>query len=421
MLVILLVLLAVFIGVLAGVYPAFFLSSFKPVAVLGGKPSHGMKRSLLRNGLVVFQFSLSVLLLTSTLVVRKQMDFIRTRNLGYDQEQTIVLQTYGEVGQKLQVLKDALLADPSITAVSASTSVPGSGFTNIGMDLEGNDSSTGTNLFVADADYLNAMGMEMAEGRYFDDAIPTDRQAVVLNESMARGFDEKELLGKRMRIWAGGEGMELFPIIGIVKDFHYESFHEPVKPMVIVKLYGTFPWSESYVSIRVNTTDMRAALGRVRETWESILPGMPFEYTFLDALYDAQYRNEERTGRVFTIFTLLAIFVACLGLVGLASFAAEQRTKEIGIRKVLGADMVRIVLMLSRDFQKLILIANVIGWPIAYFMMRQWLQSFAYRTTVGLWVFVVSGVLAVLIAQSAILYHARRAAATNPVKSLKHE
>ena len=416
-----LIILAVMIGIFAGVYPALFLASFKPVAVLSGRQSHGMRRSRLRNGLVVFQFLLSILLLASTLIVKSQMDFIQSRNLGYEQEQVVVLQTYEALGEKLSVLKDALITNPSVVSVSASSSVPGTGFTNIGMGLEGSNTSRGTNLYLTDADFLETMEMEMAEGRFFEESITADGQAVVLNESMARELAEENLLGKRMMIWVGGEGQEPFHIIGIVKDFHYESFHEPVKPMVMIKLYGTCPWLESYVSIRIRTADIRGVLAFLRETWEEVLPTTPFEYSFLDSIYADQYQNEVRTSRVFTIFTVFALFVASLGLLGLASFAAEQRKKEISIRKALGADTIRIIVMLSKDFQKLILIANLVAWPLAYFLMKQWLQSFSYRTNIGLWIFAVSGLLAFLIAILAVLYHSLKAATANPVDSLKYE
>ncbi|MFH1942926.1 MAG: ABC transporter permease [bacterium] len=416
-----LILLAVLIGVIAGIYPSFFLSSFKPVSVLSGKFSRGLKRSRLRNGLVVFQFSLSILLLVATLVVQKQMDFIQNQNLGYDQEQVVVIRTYGELNQKLPVLKEMLFRDPSIAAISASSSVPGESFDNIGMGLEGTNSSQGTNFYIADADFQETMKMEMAEGRFFSKEIPRDGQAVIINESEARKLGVDDLLSKRMRIWIGGEGMTSFHIIGIVKDFNYESFHEPVKPLVMVMLHGACPWPEAYVSIRLRTGDVRTTLAQIRETWDEVVPGVPFEYSFLDSIYDAQYQNEERTGRIFTIFTLFTIFVACIGLLGLASFAVEQRTKEIGIRKVLGASVPGLVLMLSGEFARWVIMANLIAWPAAYYIMFQWLRNFAYRTEIGILPFLFSALIMLGVTGLTVGYHAVKSALARPIDSLRYE
>ncbi len=416
-----LLILAIMVGIAAGIYPAFILSSFKPLAVLSGKASRGAKSSALRNGLVLFQFFVAVVLVVMTLVVQKQMNFIRSRDLGYDQEQVLVVKTYGELLPKLPLLKEALRRDPSIISASASSSVPASSFTNIGMSLEGSRSSHGTNLYLADADFQRTMQMSMTEGRFFSETIATDKQAVVLNESMARLLAEKDLLSKRMTIWSGAEGVKPFQIIGIVKDFNYESFHEPVKPMVIVKLGGTCPWSESFLSVRVRSRNMPATVRQIGETWKKVMPGIPFEYSFLDSLYDAQYRNEKRTGQVFVLFTLLMIFVACLGLLGLTHFAVEKRAKEIAVRKVLGASAKRIILMLTRDFTRWAVLANLFAWPAAYFLMEQWLRQFAYRSAIGIWPFFLAAILVLALTCATVIVFAYKAASANPVRNLRCE
>jgi putative ABC transport system permease protein len=409
------------VGALAGIYPAVFLSSCKPASVLGGRGSSGRRRSPLRNGLVVFQFSLSILLLVATCIIQKQMDFIQSQNLGYDQEQVAVVKTYGEVGRKFPALKEVLLRHPGIVSVSASSSVPGAPFTNVGMGLEGTSSSRGTNIYIADEDFLKTMDMEMAAGRFVTSATPSDGQAVIVNESMARELGGGDLLGRRLRIWIGGEGMTPFHIIGIIRDFHYESFLEPIKPLAIVRLSGACQWPEEHVSIRVQGHDMRNTLADIRESWRAVAPGLPFVFSFLDSIYDSQYQNESRTSHVFVIFTVFAVLVACIGLLGLASFAIEQRSKETGIRKVLGASAQGLALMLGWEFVRWAALANLIAWPAAYLIMRRWLHHFAYRTEMGAWPFLLSALIMLGVTGLTVSYHTVRSAVANPVNSLRHE
>jgi putative ABC transport system permease protein len=413
--------LAVVIGIASGLYPSLFLSSFKPAAVLGGKLSQGLKSSILRNGLVVFQFSLSILLLVGTLIVQKQMTFVQSQNLGYDREQVVVIKTYGELGRKISLLRETLLRNPSVVAVSASSSVPSTSFSSVGFRLEGRTNNPATNLFIVDPDFLDVMQMEMVKGRFFSREMPADGQAIILNESEALTLGVDDLLNKRIEAWVGGETVEWFHIIGIVKDFHYESLHEPVKPLGMVMLHGASPWGESFVSARIKTENVRGTLTHIRKTWEEMMPGTPFVFSFLDSIYDDQYRNEERASHVFTIFTFFALFVACMGLLGLASFAAEQRTKEIGIRKVLGATVPAIILMMSREFMRWVLLANIIAWPIAYFTMQRWLRSFAYRSDIEISVFLLSGLIALVIAFLTVGFQAIKAAVADPVDSLRYE
>lgn len=414
------VLLAVLIGLSAGLYPSLVLSSVSPMAVLGGRFRPGLKRSRLRKGLVVFQFLLSILLISGTLVVRKQLTFIQTRDLGFQREHVVVLQTQGQINQRLPAFKSELLNSPDIVAVSASSSVPGKGYDSVGFHVEGShDSWPATILIDADADFLDVLRLEMKEGRFFDTKMPSDRQALIINENKARAIGSKDIFGERLRI--GGRGDEPFHVIGVVRDFHYESFHEPVKSMGIVLLSGTEGWTEDYVSIRFRSGQIIGTMAFIQKVWEDFIPGTPFAYSFLDSIHDDMYRNEVRTSRIFSLFTLLTLFVTCLGLLGLVSYAAGQRRREFGIRKVLGADSTSLVILLAKEYQKLIVLAGCFAWPLAYLLMRRWLQSFVYRTSIGVSVFLTAGLMVLAISCLTILYHSLKAAAADPVQALKYE
>lgn len=415
-----LVILAALIGILAGLYPALFLSSVKPIAVLGGRFRFGMKHSKLRNGLVVLQFTLSIVLLSSTLIVKKQMAYVQNKNLGFQREHVVVLHTLGLIDRRLPAFKQALLNHPDIKAASASSSIPGKAYTYVGFHVRGSkDNWPGTIRVAADADFMKVMQLEMADGRFFDKTIFSDRKAVILNQSKARSVGMNDLYKQRIQI--GGYGDEPFHVIGIVNDFHYESFHEPVKPLGIVLLSDGLGQPEDFVSVRVRGNDTRDTIAHIKKVWEAFIPGAAFDFAFLDTIYDAQYRNEMRMSGIFTIFTLFAIFVACLGLLGLVSFAVEQRTKEIGIRKVLGASIHRLILLLSGEFIRWVALANLIAWPLAYYLMNRWLQNFAYRTSVGVRPFILSTLLILGISALTVGFHSARAALANPIDSLRYE
>ncbi|MBE0655817.1 MAG: FtsX-like permease family protein, partial [Bacteroidales bacterium] len=416
-----LLLVAILIGVVAGIYPSFVLSSYSPVSSIHGKLSRISGKPGIRNGLVVFQFFMSVVLLIMTIFVQKQMDFIQNKDLGYNNEQVVVVKTYGQLNNNLQLLKEKLKENPSILSMSASSSLPGTQFTNIGMALEGTNSNHGRNLFLADEDFLETMKIRIEKGRYFDVNFPTDSQAVVINQTMANNLNVDNLLEKRMMIWAGGQDDQPFPIIGIVRDFHYESFHEPVKPMVIVKLYGTCPWLDAYFSIRITDQKITETISFIQATWDEVMPGTPFDYSFLDSIYDAQYKNEQRTGHVFFLFTLFMIFVACLGLLGMASFTVERRNMEIALRKIMGATIKRIILLLTSDLLRWAILATVLAWPVSYLLMDYWLAQFSYRTDISIWPFLFATLIILLITILTILFHVFKASLKNPVNSLRSE
>lgn len=417
-----LLLLSIFIGLIAGAYPALMLSSFKPVTILRGRFSSGKTGVRLRNGLVIFQFSMSIILLTGTLVVQKQMLFIQNKNLGFNKEQVVIVKTFGQIGNKLAVFKEKLLRNSSVLAASASTSIPGKEFDNRGTRLEGTDKWSAMNIIAVDEDFLDVMQMEMANGRFFSKEIATDGQAVIVNESTVQAMAGDDLLDKRFDIWVGGLN-EMLPyhVIGVTKNFHYESFYETIKPMQIILTTGKAQWDESYLSVRVRPENVRETVAYIESVWLELLPGSPFEFSFLDSVYDQLYANEEFSGKVFTIFTFFALFVSCLGLLGLSSFAAEQKIKEIGIRKVFGASVRGLTIKLSMEFTRWVVIANFIAWPIAFFVMDNWLQNFAFRTEIGWEVFVISAITAFVVAIATVSIQFIKAATANPIDSLHYE
>jgi len=415
----LLIVFSLVIGLIAGIYPSLVLSSYEPIEVIRGKSSRGSHKSVLRNSLVVFQFAMSIILLVGTFVVREQMNYTQNKNLGFDKEQVLVINTLGEMGEKIGVFKEELKKDPSVLSISTSTSVPGKSFNNLGSGLESTKRGQATNIYGVDDEFKDVFKIELLKGRFFSRKIASDSQAVVLNESMANLWGVEEIDGSRMNISI--KGFSPFNIIGIIKDFHYESFHEKIRPLEMVMIPGLASWSESYISVRLDTRNTLASIKTIEETWSSLLPGIPFDYTFMDDIYSEQYNNEKRTGNVFSVFTFLALFVACLGLVGLTSFTLEQRTKEIGVRKVLGASVQGLVAKLSGEFTKWVIVANLISWPLAYFIMDSWLSNFAYRIEIEWWMFVVAGFGALLISLITVSLQSIKAARKNPVNSLKYE
>jgi len=414
-----LVALALLIGFLAGIYPAFVLSSFRPMAVLRGNLSRGLKNARLRHGLVICQFALSIFLLVGTLVVRKQMLYIQTRDIGFQREQVLVAPTMGLLGPKMEAFRTALLADPAIAAVGASTTVPGKGLNNLGSAIEGTTVNSGVNIMGADTGFLSALQLEMAAGRYFSRDMGSDDRAILVNESAVREFGIAEPLGKKVRV--SGFVDHQYHIIGVIKDFHYDSLHLPVKPVLIARIPGLYGPGEEYVSIRIRPTLIGQTIDRIKTTWQEMVPGTPFRFEFLDTITNDLYRTEERTGRVFTIFSLFALFVACLGLLGLASFATEQRTREMGIRKVLGATAPALFLKQAGEFSRWVLLGNVIAWPAAWLVMNLWLENFAYRTEIGLGPFALATGLTLVITGLTVGYHALRGACAKPVNALRHE
>ncbi len=412
--------MALVIGLLAGSYPAFVLSSFRPSSVLKGVFRTSQNGNRLRKGLVIFQFSLSIALIASTVIVYFQLGFMLDKNLGFDREQQLVIDFNGdgEVLDNMETVKNEFLTLPEVVSVAGSRTLPGSHFPAAGTEIEtfeGNMEHFEPFLYEIDFDFIPHYEIEVVAGRpYSRDFVTDSTQAMIINESAARSFgyaNASDIIGKRFEQW-GREGT----IVGVVKDFNYLSLHQKVAPLAL--RYSRFG---KYLSLKVKSANMQQAISNIEQKWAELAPHRPFLYSFLDDSFNDQYEADFKFKNLFTIFSFLAILIACLGLLGLATYSAVQRTKEIGVRKVLGAEVSSIVILLSRDFMKLVLIAIFIATPFSWFAMNQWLSDYAYQIDINWWVFALSGGIALAIAVVTVSFHAVKAARTNPVKSLRTE
>lgn len=415
-------LLALVTGLVAGSYPAFYIAAFQPIAALKGRLKLSSHKSYFRNVLVVFQFSTAILLIIGTVVVYKQLSFIRNKNLGYQKEQVLLINDTYVLGNNYEAFKKSINALNGVKSSASAGYLPVSGSSRSDNTFSTEATMTTDNSFNMqnwnmDYDYIPLLGIELLQGRNFSREFGTDSLGLIINETCAKMLGGGNLIGKKIYTSSNGREMDMvYTIIGVVKNFNFESLRQEIGPLSM--RLGN---ANSTTAVKISSADIPGLIAGIEKLFKSMASGKPFSYRFLDDAFEDMYRSEQRIGKLALIFSVLAIFIACLGLFGLATYMAQQRVKEIGVRKVLGASVFNIVHLLSSDFVKLVLLSAVISFPVAWWAMNRWLQDFAYRTPLNWWVFALAGIIGLFIALATISFQAVKSAMANPVNSLRTE
>jgi putative ABC transport system permease protein len=409
------ILMIIIVAMLAGVYPSFYLSSFKPISVLKGNLSLGSKNAGMRGILVVFQFTISLILIVSTLVIYRQMEYILNKKVGYDKEQVLLLHGTNTMGDKIQTFKEELLALPEVKHVSVSDYLPVNGTKRNGNAFNeegkfGEDAQVGGQFWRVDHDYLKTLGIKLIEGRDFSKEKVSDGQAAIINKQMVKKLGLEHPIGTRIN------NGSVWTVIGVVEDFHFESFKEEIYPLCLA--LGNSP---NIISVKVKASDMAGSIKAISKVWKEFSPDQPIRYTFMDENFKMMYEDVQRMARIFTSFAILAVVIACLGLFALSAFMIEQRKKEIGIRLVLGSSLGNIFRLLTKDFIQLVLVSLTISMPVGWYFMQKWLEDYSYRTKISWDIFLIAGIVAIFIALLTISYQSVKAALIKPVESLKSE
>ncbi len=416
-LLILFIVIFLFIGLLAGSYPALVLSEFSPAVILRGKKYSSNKT--FRSGLVVFQFTTSIIMIIATLTVIDQLNYIQNKKLGFDKEHVLILTDAYLLGDKIEAFKNECLNNKEIISASVSGFLPvDSDHNDTAVFPEGKpDELVAINNWSVDVDYVKTMKFELIMGRDFSEEFGTDDESIIINEATIKLYGLEDPIGKRLSKFINNQGdFKTYNIIGVIKDFHFESFRTNIEPLMLY--LGN---NEGLISFRTTGKNIAQVIDKLRILWKKFVPNQPFAYSFLDERFNLMYSAEQKTKDIFSVFASLAIFIGCLGLFSLAAFTAEQKTKEIGIRKVLGSSIMGIVYMLSAEFLKLILISFIFSIPISYYIMDQWLMDFAYRTNIRAYIFISAGLVALFVTILTVSYQAIKAALANPVDSLRNE